>query len=770
MLFVTGVGFSQNLVISEIFVNPSGTDSPHEYIELRGDPGATIAADTYLIQVEGDSTDPGDIESNGNATNGCTVNNDGVTPCPQGGIISLGGVVIGSNGFVVILTTGNDYIVDPRATKLMDVTDGDLEGQSHSFLLINTNGNGAPSSSDDIDDDNNGEIDAAFTNIWTILDGISFIDDDASTGEGAYGNVIFVESAAEPLMIHPAASTVITTSTQYDYAARIGNSTGSVANNDASVNAVDWVGSDIPSSTSSPRVWNIGSNSTSVRAHPEIFEGALLNHIGSENSITWDGSSSTDWDTAANYTPEILPSSTIGVIIPSGLDNYPTATSAVTTHRVNMASGTSLIAQSTFSGTVSYNRSLGTTNWYLIGSPVVGQDEDDFATVSGLATGSGSNQGLASYNTLNNTWTYYQGTTSANTLTNGQGYSVKLAATGGVYFDGTLLTDDLTPINLTKTGDGYNLIGNPYPSYINSATMLTTSSASLDSQTIWVWNQATNMYDPKVTGDTFQIAPGQGFFVKSDGAAGTLAINEAFQSHQGTDTFQKSNSKSEIHLNLTDGTNVRLAKLYYIDGATTGFDNGFDGPMFTGVTNSFSLFTKSINSSGRDLGIQSLPKDYENMIVPIGVNALSGKEITFSAEALNLPEGINVYIEDRVKNTYTRLDEANATYKVILSENLDGTGRFYIHTSSKSTLSINENNVLNNISIFKTNDSTLRIVGLQQGNASVKLFNVLGKQIINSTFNATGFKDVTLPNFASGVYIVQLQTESGKLSKKIILE
>lgn len=284
LLLIGQITLAQNLVISEIMVNPSGSDSPHEYIELRGDPGATIAADTYLIQVEGDSgSNPGDIESNGDATNGCTVNNDGSTPCPQGGIIDLSGVTIGSNGYVVILTTGHDYTVDPNATALFDVTDGDLEGQSHSFLLINTNGNGAPSSSDDIDADDDGEIDAAYTSIWTFIDGVAFIDDDSSTGEIAYADVIFAESAAVADLKHPSTATVISTSTQYDYAARVGNSTGSNINNDASVDSVDWVGGDVPSSTTSPRLWVMGSSTSSVRTHPESWEGSELNHIGSAN-------------------------------------------------------------------------------------------------------------------------------------------------------------------------------------------------------------------------------------------------------------------------------------------------------------------------------------------------------------------------------------------------------------------------------------------------------------------------------------------------------
>ena len=166
---------------------------------------------------------------------------------------------------------------------------------------------------------------------------------------------------------------------------------------------------------------------------------------------------------------------------------------------------------------------------------------------------------------------------------------------------------------------------------------------------------------------------------------------------------------------------------------------------------------------------QSLPNsDYENMIVPVGVKAAAGKEITFSVESLNLPEGIKVILEDRVKNVFTNLDEGD--YEISLTEAADGVGRFYLHTSSKSALSVDDNLALNSISIFKTNSSTLRIAGLQQGNATIKLYNILGKQVLNSAFVTSGVKDIALPKLATGVYVVQLQTVTGKLSKKIILE
>lgn len=66
--------------------------------------------------------------------------------------------------------------------------------------------------------------------------------------------------------------------------------------------------------------------------------------------------------------------------------------------------------------------------------------------------------------------------------------------------------------------------------------------------------------------------------------------------------------------------------------------------------------------------------------------------------------------------------------------------------------------------------TTLRIVGLQQGNINIKLYNILGKQLLNASFESNGIKDISLPKLTAGVYIVQLETEAGKLNKKIILE
>jgi hypothetical protein len=243
------------------------------------------------------------------------------------------------------------------------------------------------------------------------------------------------------------------------------------------------------------------------------------------------------------------------------------------------------------------------------------------------------------------------------------------------------------------------------------------------------------------------------------------------QSHQSSDTFQRTNNnRPEINLVMTDGTNVKDVDIFYIDGMTTGFDNGYDSSIFGGLNTSFAIYTQAVaNGEGRNLGIQSLPNDgdFENMVIPVGMKASSGDEITISATSLNLPDGINVYLEDKNDNSFTLLD-ASSNFVTTLTEDADGIGRFYLHTRNQP-LSTDDFN-LDNISIYKSDENNLRIVGIQNGTAQVRLYNILGKQVVNTMFEGNGVNDVTLPSLRTGVYIIQLETETGKLNKKVIIE
>ncbi|WP_170063276.1 T9SS type A sorting domain-containing protein [Polaribacter porphyrae] len=510
---------------------------------------------------------------------------------------------------------------------------------------------------------------------------------------------------------------------------------------------------------------------------PNLQASPTLLEVTTTSTLTWDGSSSNDWATAANWTPATIPGSGTDVTIPSGLTNYPTASGAVTVNTVTMASGTSLIANSTFAGAVTYNRTVqfvsgNLKGWYLMASPVSGETYDnDYVTANNIAA-NGTNRGIASYNTSGDSWLYLQ-QNSSGTFNNGQGYSIKRTSNGDVGFTGTLNTNNAgVDVVLSNSLNRFNLLGNPYTSYISSATFLNNESAISETKTLWVFNQTLGVngeYEVKDISDAMIIAPAQGFFVRANTAGGTFNFAEANQSHNSSDTFQKSVSNLVIKLWINDGTIKNYARVKYLPNASKGFDVGFDGELFSGAANTFAVYSHLLeNNQEKKYQLQSLPNsNYENMVIPIGVIANSGKEITFSTETLNLPAGLKVYIEDRETNTFTRLDEANSNYKITLNTTLSGIGRFYLHTRS-SALSTNDI-TLEGVSIY-SNNNTLRITGMNSENAKVKIYSVLGKKVLESSFSSKGVSDINLPKLNTGVYIVQLTSEKGKINKKIVLE
>ncbi|MFC4268503.1 T9SS type A sorting domain-containing protein [Polaribacter marinivivus] len=531
------------------------------------------------------------------------------------------------------------------------------------------------------------------------------------------------------------------------------------------------------------------------------------------NTTNWTGTTSSVWNLAGNWDNGIpttsslvtIPNVTNAPVISSGTEalagNLTLQTGETLTINSGNAltvngnltitdndsfilnSGSSLIVHGTSTGDLKYIRSIATTDkWYLVSSPVVGENSTDFLNNAGDGFGFIPQGGVGgtqfAIGTYSDGWTY----NSAN-FTSGLGFTVKTSKAGDLVFTGQMPTSDYAPSTFDTT-ENYWVYGNPYPSFIPANknadannNILTVNSATgqdeLAEATIWFWDQSQTKYiTVNQSSPARYISPTQGFFLKTKGGFGDTKIDfkESMQSHQSTEVFNKS-SRPEIKVFITNSSNSDNTELYYINGTSTGFDNGYDSSIFGGGDNSFIIYSGLVtNSQGEKLAIQSLPdSDYENMVIPIGINADSGLNIEFTIEALNLPNGINVYLEDRLKDTYTRLDETNSNYSITLTEKTNGFGRFYLHTKSSSALSTNDI-TLEGTNIYQLDKNSLRVSGINSNNASIKIYSILGKKVLDHSFSSKGNSDISLPNLNTGVYIVQVATEKGKINKKIVLK
>jgi surface protein len=86
------------------------------------------------------------------------------------------------------------------------------------------------------------------------------------------------------------------------------------------------------------------------------------------------------------------------------------------------------------------------------------------------------------------------------------------------------------------------------------------------------------------------------------------------------------------------------------------------------------------------------------------------------------------------------------------------------------TLSTNNFDLDSNIRIFTDSQGDFRIVGLEKGLVKVCIYNLLAEQIFETTFEGKEFNDIKFPNMKTGIYIIQLKTETGRLNKKLIIQ
>ncbi|MDA0849305.1 MAG: hypothetical protein O2827_06095, partial [Verrucomicrobia bacterium] len=269
-------------------------------------------------------------------------------------------------------------------------------------------------------------------------------------------------------------------------------------------------------------------------------------YISSSVSLSGDLSVN-DFELESDTTLTIEPSGSLTV---STLENNGTIV-------MQSSSSTSAALKATSisgSGTYKYQKYVaGSTTNDLITAPFSGE------TFSNLV---GNNSGVLVQNTSpateylfgpfdnDDTGAYltYDYTTNASTLLSaGQGYRAGTASGATLEFTGTFETTDQTvAINVGshETYGKWNLVGNPFPSYLDLAGFISDNSAIIEDV-----NNAVYAYDGDDSdGSNFTIyhssnssgvtiAPGQAFFVASSSGGGNLSFNTSRQTVTGGDDF-----------------------------------------------------------------------------------------------------------------------------------------------------------------------------------------------------------------------------------------
>ena len=385
----------------------------------------------------------------------------------------------------------------------------------------------------------------------------------------------------------------------------------------------------------------------------------------------------------------------------------------------------SIIVGGSSTGNIVYNRyvnTVGTGEWDLIGSPVDGLSISDFVTTNSsvLAT-NGSTYAVGYHDNTDDSWTNYTTSTvgGAGNFDTSRGYQMATSSGATMAFTGSIATTDQTQSIINNNGNGnggrrWNLVANPFPSYLNANTnahasnnFLSVNASVIDSNflSIYGWDADGSGYTIyNNTSSATYIAPGQAFFVAAaSSSAANLSFTEAMQTTTGGDDFISlglANTSSEFSLYLHEGQDkVATTRFYFDYGLGLGLDPGYDA----GAYNSSMALSSRLaeDDQGINMGINAMNIDsFEQTTIPLVINREAGTTFRISMEDSTIPESVDVLLLDTQTQISTNLRDQD----FILSpqSDLSGMGRFYLKMGSNS---LGGNDVEESyISIYKPSD------------------------------------------------------------------
>jgi hypothetical protein len=496
--------------------------------------------------------------------------------------------------------------------------------------------------------------------------------------------------------------------------------------------------------------------------------------------VTWTGATTTDWNTAGNWSSSSVPVATDNVSIPN-VTNDPvvtqTGSSLAVCNNLTIASGavvtiatgksltvngtltnsagvTGLVVntggsliESTTGVSATVESAIPASQWHLISVPVSNATSNVFL-----------DRYLQTHSESTNAYTDI--TPTNNTLTPMKGFALYGAGGFTASYTGALNTAaqsySTTAATYVSPNGGWNLVGNPYPCSIDWIAASGWTKTNINNA-IYVHKDAstwaTFVGGTGANSGTRFIAPCQGFFVQAT-AAGTLAMTDAVRMHNATTFFKNTDAVTAnlVRLEVSGNGYKDEAVVRFLPEATAEFDGQYDAHKFYGdLADAAQIY--SIGST--PLSINSLP---ETNIVPVGVKAGVSGSYTIAATEINDLQYVT--IEDTKTGIFTELANSPYTFSFEAGEN---ELRFNLHFNT--LLGIADKKDVS--ATVYSNQKTAYINLNNQVKGDIFIYNMAG-QLVAAKLSAKGMNEIKLN--ALGNYIVKVVTDKTAQVKKIFIQ
>ncbi len=408
--------------------------------------------------------------------------------------------------------------------------------------------------------------------------------------------------------------------------------------------------------------------------------------------------------------------------------------------------------------------------WHEIGCPVADMviEQTDWDP-----TTTGSNNDLYYWNEVNNQWMNYR--TEVFSFSPAKGYLVANDVDLTHCFTGTLNNTDITVSGLTYTsgqGEGWNLIGNPFPCAIkwNDGNWTLTNLASGTAK-VWDYTNNPGNYTDVIPNDI--IPSTNGFFVqvKSTGGAGSVTIPLASRIYDATNNNKQAlvdTSSKILRFRVTNDENgyTDLTTLGFKNDATNKTDWNYDSHKLFGDPKAPQLWTVSNNEDFSTnflplpTGVEKIPLHFKAGVNTVYHLMVSGLDSFTDADKFYLEDlqtGETILLNDQPEYDFTGTPD-------------DDVNRFVLHINGITGIH-NTNSTKGQPLIYILNHRVMvKNTANQTLQGIMDIFDLTGHRIAHFTLNtpsASAYHLQTLP----GVYLIKIITTNGcHYNRKIIIK
>ncbi|MEI8047237.1 MAG: LamG-like jellyroll fold domain-containing protein [Bacteroidota bacterium] len=320
-------------------------------------------------------------------------------------------------------------------------------------------------------------------------------------------------------------------------------------------------------------------------------------------------------------------------------------------------------------------------------------------------------------------------------------------------------------LTYSATGEGWNLLGNPFPSALDWDDFTKTNING----SAYVYDGAAGQYI-SWNGTTGSLANGiippmNGFFVKTATGA-SLTIPFSSRKHTSIN-FYKDKTFVENLLVLEVAGNGFSDKTYihFREDATAGLDNEFDAFKLFGIGEAPQLYT-SVDEEM--LSINSLPFMDDEIAIPLNLKVGKEDKYEISVDENTLLETVGMSLKDLT--TGIVYDLHNQTSINVNHSPVNPCERFLLLLNR--TTSANEIlDETDGIEIY-SNNQHIFIKSKKQESTQVSVYTMLGQTLLSKTFTGLGNGQAFQIDFTgkTGFYLVKVKTNNGTKSEKIYIK